>query len=117
MPYPTDTSTRREPVAGNAAAGLNNLLASLGVTTTKTRDSIEDSITDLLAERGLPATVVELKWGTLILSAPASIAHLLRFDRDEILAALNAAHPGVVAQLQVRVSVSGRRGQAGPAAR
>lgn len=103
-PDPRVGEPSREPVRGNAADGLSELLASLGITDTGTRDGVEDTVVAELTRRGFSARVRDLRWGTLTLAASPQEAQLLRFDEDALLAALQDSHPGAVKVLRVVVS-------------
>ena len=88
--------------AGNLADALSGLFGALGVEKSSTRDTVVDAISAALAERGHRAEVVELRYGTLTLRADPLAAKLLGYDRDQLLAALETAVPGVVTALRVR---------------
>lgn len=83
-----------------------HLLKRLGVSAPLSeRDRIEQVATAFLAERShTEASVAELRWGHLVLTAPASQAALLRYDTDVLLERLNKALPGAVTEIRVRVS-------------
>jgi len=103
-----DVGARDVPLTGNAAAGLSGFLTSLGITGTRTRDSVEQTVERQLAARGLDAVVSELRWGHLTLTAGPQAARLLRFDIDALLDAVNAEHPGAVSDIRVSVARGGR---------
>lgn len=98
---------RLSPAVGNLGAGLAALLGSFGVVTAETRDEAGEVIGAELAARQHLARVVELRYGRLILEAEPVAARLLGFDRDNLLAALEARLPGVVDEIQVRTARPG----------
>lgn len=92
-----------QPVAGNAAAGLGDLLAGLGIQRLEVRQTLEDDVQSYLDERGLRAEVDGVRWGRLTLSADPQVATLLRLERDQLLSVLSDEHPGVVTQVSIHV--------------
>lgn len=93
--------TGRAPV-GNAGAALAGLLAGLGVADTRTRATVQGSVEEFLAEKGMRAQVVGLRYGMLTVAAEPAEAHLLGFERDNLLARLEQDTPGQVSGLRIR---------------
>lgn len=84
------------------ASIVNRLVQNLGIQPVTERDALEEAVSAVLAERGLDATVTAVRWGVLELTCDARTARLLRFDRDTVLAAAQAASADVT-ELRVKV--------------
>lgn len=87
---------------GNLGEVFSGLVGHLGIEPSATRDSVTEAILAALEARGHHAEIVELRYGTLTLRAAPLAARLLTYDRDQLLAALEKAAPGVVDRLRIR---------------
>lgn len=96
-----DASSGRA-AGGNLGEALAGLFGGLGVEASSTRDAVTDAVAGALAERGHRAEVIELRYGTLTLRADPVAAKLLGYDRDQLLAVLERAQPGVVERIRIR---------------
>lgn len=90
-------------IRGNALDGIVGLLDGLGIVRAETRDSVEDVVAAELAARHIDAQVLELKFGTLVLSASPQAAQLLRYEADRLRATLEERMPGAVRDVKIRV--------------
>lgn len=88
---------------GNLGSSVDALLAAFGVERAGTRLAVEDVVAEELTVRSHEARMVELRYGVLTLAASQVGAQLLRFDQDNLLAALQERIPGVVQELKIRV--------------
>lgn len=103
VPDVTTPATPSTPPKGNLAAGVDALLAGFGVERTATRDKVREIVEEELRRRNHVAEVFELRYGVLSLSAAPAAAQFLRYDRDNLLTALEEQIPGVVVDVRVRV--------------
>lgn len=103
MPSPAATPSTTDAPGGNLGAALDELLGTFGVVRSETRATAEETIVAELADRGHDAEVISLRYGKLVVAAGALDAELIGYDRDNVLAVLETALPGVVNQLQIRV--------------
>lgn len=88
---------------GNALDGVSELLASFGVQRVDTRDEVTAAFARAASARGVAADVVGLRFETLTVEASSFDAQVLSFERDAIVAELQASAPGAVKSLAVRV--------------
>ena len=89
---------------GNLGGGLDDLLNSFGLVRVATRDTAEEIVAAELTKRHHEAEVISLRYGTLLLAARPIAAELLNYDRDHLHSALEAALPGVIRRLRIRVT-------------
>ena len=97
LPDPQKVTT-----TGNMSAALESILGTFGVKPADTRDNLSAVVEDSVSGAGLVATVVEVRWGTLVREADPHNAELLKWQTDALLAAIEAALPGEVTAIQVR---------------
>ncbi len=83
-------------------SAIERLTAQLGIAPVSDRSGVDEAVERVLFERNLDATVASIRWGVLELHCDAQTAQLLRFDRDVVLAAVQAVSPSI-RELQVRV--------------
>lgn len=81
---------------------LGALLKSFGVTSVEKGEGVRDLIERELKDRNLNGGVESLRYGKLTLSASSTEAQILRFDKDNILAALEKAYPGEVTSIIIK---------------
>jgi hypothetical protein len=93
-----DTNPSNSAVA-NAVA---NLLGRFGVTGSDTQEAVLVAANEILAARSHRAIAVGVRWNELTIEAGGVDARFLRADLDQVLAAVNAAHPGAVERIIVR---------------
>lgn len=99
------TPVSARPDAGKPtplAGALAEMLGRLGVRPSDERTVAENAVTDVLAERGHQATIVELRWGCLTLEASPAATRLLRLDVDVISGLLAERIPGEVSEIHIR---------------
>jgi hypothetical protein len=83
------TSAGREP--GMLAGAIEGLLASFGVDSEDTQQTVEVTIAQVLSARGHDRVeVVGLRWGELTVAADRTSAQLLRFDLQMVHEQLRA---------------------------
>lgn len=92
-------SAQEEPSPDPAVKALE----AWGLGTPEQRHRAITAVDQALMERGLDAEVVGLRYGTMTLAADAVSAEWLSFERDNLLAVLSAAVPGLVTDLRIRV--------------
>lgn len=92
------------PRATQVGAGLDDLLAALGIAPADVQADLDDSVTRVLANRGHRNVAVSgIRNGQLTLIANGPAAVLARTDADELLAAISAVHPETVTEIRVIV--------------
>lgn len=87
--------------------GINALLAGLGIASAQSQVTAEEVAAEFLSSKGLDAKVLGVRWGTLTLEADSATIRLLSYDRDALLAALEARLPGAVSSVQLRTRRKG----------
>ena len=90
------------PTNAALADSVAGLLGMFGVASSSAYDRVAKAVTDECARLGVPATVVELRWGRLWLSCPPQTAGLLRAHCDALLVVAESAAPGTVSRVGVR---------------
>lgn len=87
------------------AAAIAAITARAGVTESKVVCDVHTAARDMLDTQGhVSATVVEFRWGRLVVEAPPAAAVLLRYDTDVMLDQLERVAPGEVTELVVRTA-------------
>lgn len=87
------------------AAAVDAIRARAGVAAAPVVRDVRDTATSVLVDEGHPAaTVVDFRWGRLVVEAPSAEATLLRYDTDKVLERLEVVAPGEVSELVVRVA-------------
>lgn len=92
-----------EETQGNALAAINGLLSSLGIEQSAKRESIEDTVQEVLLELGLSADVTGVRYGTMTLSASAADAAYLRYETENIVKKMKERGQGEVTSVKVTV--------------
>lgn len=100
--------TMAEGTNGNLGSSVDALLAAFGVERSTTRLAVEDVVAEELKSRSHDAQMVELRYGVLTLETSPVGAQLLRFDKDNLVVALQEKIPDVVKDIRVRVVRTGR---------
>jgi hypothetical protein len=80
---------------------LATLLGTFGLAPGAARQGVEEAAAAFFTERGIEAEVRSLRWGVLTVSATPPQAALVTFEYDQLIAALDASHPGCVSHVSV----------------
>lgn len=95
-----------DELAGNALDGVSSLLDSLGLAPTQTRDGVEQTLMNLLGNKGIHAEVAGIRYGEVTLEATAVNAVFLRYETEWLAEELRAAGFEDITQVKVRVKRS-----------
>lgn len=76
----------------------------MGVAPSSDTDKVLDIVDIELKRIGCTAEILEIRHGTLVLSAPPQTAALLRFDTDRLLSAIATAVPGTISSIRIRTT-------------
>jgi hypothetical protein len=92
-----ERSTKSEPTS--IGAGLDALLAGIGIASKDTYDSVEETVEAELSRHGHDASVLSLRYGVLTLQAANPVvARQLFYDVDIIRDVVNEALPDLKVQ-------------------
>ncbi len=94
----------QQPHGGNLASSVEGLLSSFGLASSDTRTTVEDVAAARFRDLGYDVEVDSLRYGTLAVSCDAVTAHLLTYDRQQLLETLDAELRDTVTALRIRVN-------------
>lgn len=89
---------------GNALNALTGFLAGLGLETTDTITSVEDTLTSYLHTKGITATFDGLQHGLLTITGTASAIALLKYEQHHLLDTLHQAGHTQINDIRLRVT-------------
>lgn len=99
----TETGGTVKEMDGNRLQrSLADLLGRFGVEESATIDAVLATARKVVSARGHVGEVVGLRHGELRIEAVGTGAKMLHWDGDQILAALEKEHPGVVHKINIQ---------------